>query len=355
MHGKLGFKGFIAQIYIIVLPCATQYYFYPVGTVGQMTMEDPLHSPQIKEKLRQLEEKYAVMGQDWLSYLDGLLVANSLTYWDYIHLDTLLSLQNPRTDFPDELIFIAYHQHTELFFKLMLSEIRQLAYHQDLTAQLFTLKVERLNRYLQLLVHSFDIMTDGLDREQFQHFRMALLPASGFQSVQYRMVEIGSTKLRNLLVYNERHKLGSEASFEEMYEQLYWRQGAIEISSGEKTLTLKQFEQFNRHKLIEMAREYEYRNLWMLHRRISLEKGADAGLNEALRRYDSLLNLHWPLAHYRAAVRHLKRQAQVIEATGGTNWQQYLPPRFQRRISFPELWSEEELTNWGKQWVEEQV
>ena len=56
--------------------------------------------PEIVSKIKLLEDKYAAMGQDLLSYLDGLLYADYLTYWDYIHLDTLLSLQNPRTRFP---------------------------------------------------------------------------------------------------------------------------------------------------------------------------------------------------------------------------------------------------------------
>ena len=54
---------------------------------------------EMLDRLDMLEQKYAVMGQDMLSYLDGLLYADYLTYWDYIHLDTLLSLQNPRTPF----------------------------------------------------------------------------------------------------------------------------------------------------------------------------------------------------------------------------------------------------------------
>jgi len=62
-------------------------------------------SPEIEERLARLQEKYEAMGQDMVSYLDGLLHADFLTYWDYIHLDTLLSLQNPKTPFPDEEIF----------------------------------------------------------------------------------------------------------------------------------------------------------------------------------------------------------------------------------------------------------
>lgn len=83
-------------------------------------------TPQIKEKLDKLQEKYAAMGQDMASYLDGLLYADFLTYWDYIHLDTLLSLQNPKTPFPDEEIFIMYHQITELYFKLSFMSLSRL-------------------------------------------------------------------------------------------------------------------------------------------------------------------------------------------------------------------------------------
>ena len=55
------------------------------------------------------------------------------TYWDYINLDTLLSLQHPVTPFPDEEIFIIYHQTTELYFKLSLHELRQLHESDQLT------------------------------------------------------------------------------------------------------------------------------------------------------------------------------------------------------------------------------
>jgi tryptophan 2,3-dioxygenase len=49
----------------------------------------------------------------------------------------------------------------------------------------------------------------------------------------------------------------------------------------------------------------------------------------------------------------LAKDPSDIAATGGTNWQKYLPPRFQKRIFYPELWTTEEYENWGKAWVEE--
>ena len=62
---------------------------------------------------------------------------------------------------------------------------------------------------------------------------------------------------------------------------------------------------------------------------------------------DINININWPLVHYKSAVRYLQQNTEDISATGGTNWQKYLPPRFQKRIFFPELWSAEEIEKWG--------
>jgi tryptophan 2,3-dioxygenase len=79
------------------------------------------------------------------------------------------------------------------------------------------------------------------------------------------------------------------------------------------------------------------------------EKQSAAGetLKTLLRQHDLNVNVRWRLSHFRSAVRHLDRKPQTIAATGGTNWQQYLPPRHQRVIFFPQLWTEEELIAWG--------
>ena len=87
----------------------------------------------IESRIKLLEEKFNAMGQDLTSYLDGLLYADYLTYWDYIHLDTLLSLQSPKTKFPDEEVFIMYHQITELYFKLAIHEFKQISHAKNVT------------------------------------------------------------------------------------------------------------------------------------------------------------------------------------------------------------------------------
>src|SRR5476651_482914 len=100
-------------------------------------------TPEIEQRLAQLQEKYEAMGQDMPAYLDGLLYADFLTYWDYIHLDTLLSLQSPKTPFPDEEIFIIYHQITELYFKLSLHECKQIAGQSPLNVDFFSARLKR--------------------------------------------------------------------------------------------------------------------------------------------------------------------------------------------------------------------
>jgi tryptophan 2,3-dioxygenase len=308
--------------------------------------------PGVLERLKQLQDKYAAMGQDLTSYLDGLLHADFPTYWDYINLDTLLSLQQPVTPFPDEQIFVIYHQITELYFKLSLLEIEQIHAETNLDAATFLERVNRVNRYFENLVRSFDIMVHGLDHEQFLKFRMSLLPSSGFQSVQYRLIEIACTSL-DRLVHRELRDEHADYTFDQvdsLFDVLYWRRGASELASGEPTLTLKQFEKKYREHIVQFGEERYYTNLRRKWLSLDPEHQTDK-LKDALRTLDELVNVHWPLSHYRSAIRHLQKDPIDIAATGGTNWQQYLPPRFQTLLFFPELWTEQEQAEWGKSWV----
>lgn len=307
-------------------------------------------SPEIEERLAQLQDKYEAMGQDMTSYLDGLLYADFLTYWDYIHLDTLLSLQNPKTPFPDEEIFIIYHQITELYFKLTLHECKQIAQALSLTAAVFTTRLKRINQYFDALTQSFEIMIDGMEKEQFLKFRMALLPASGFQSGQYRMIEIYATDFINLIAMDKRGEL-KNSKIEDQFEYLYWKFGATELSTGKKTLTLKQFEKKYAGTFIELGKANINHNFNAVYKRLKNNLQSTLELEAELRQLDVNVNVNWPLAHYKSAVRYLNREPEEIKATGGTNWQKYLPPRFQKRIFYPDLWSTEEVENWGRGWV----
>ena len=101
-----------------------------------------------------------------------------------------------------------------------------------------------------------------------------------------------------------------------------------------------------------MANVFKNCNLWQLYQSLSLEEQKDQELIDAYRALDLNVNVNWPLQHYRTSVVYLARRPNDIAATGGTNWQKYLPPRFQKRIFYPELWSTQEIEEWGKAWVQ---
>jgi tryptophan 2,3-dioxygenase len=306
-------------------------------------MDKPTGQPDLEEQLKKLRDKYAVMGQDLSSYLDGLLYSDYLTYWDYIHLDTLLSLQNPKTSFPDERVFITYHQITELYFSLILWELKQIIENPAPTEKFFLERLERVVRYFKHLEDSFEIMMIGMEKEQFLKFRMALLPASGFQSAQYRLIEMHSTDLINLVAPQERNTVDKN-NVDNQLEKLYWRSGATELSSGKKTLTLRQFETKYLKEFKEVAVRHKNNNLKTIYEK---HFAGNAEVIKRLREFDTLSNVLWPLAHMRSAGHYLHKDPEDIKATGGTNWQKYLPPRFQRIMFFPDLWSEEEKQQWG--------
>lgn len=315
-------------------------------------MKDEQDKDHIDQQIRKLEAKYRDSGQDLSSYLDGLLYQRYLTYWDYIHLDTLLSLQVPRTHFPDEEIFIMYHQITELYFKLILHEQKQIIDDKSQDIAFFTGKVNRINSYYKALITSFGIMVRGMEKEQFIRYRMALLPASGFQSAQYRMIELYATPLELLVHDSRRDQVSSEDPLEELYEQIYWKRGATDLTSGEKTLTLKQFEYRYTPRFIRIAREVKNNTIYHKYLNLPPEGRNNKGLKSALQLMDINANVNWPLMHLGSAHRYLDDENNTLEATGGTNWKSYLPPGFQRIIFFPEVHSAESLEHWGKEWVE---
>lgn len=58
----------------------------------------------------------------------------------------------------------------------------------------------------------------------------------------------------------------------------------------------------------------------------------DDELTSLMKELDEKANVFWPLAHYKSAVKYLHKNPMDIAATGGTNWQKFLPPRFQKVI-----------------------
>jgi len=311
--------------------------------MGKLTKEELDKSI---EYLHKLNDKYDGIGQDFLHYMEGLVYSKGLKYWDYIHSESLLGLQIPRTDYPDEIIFITYHQICELYFKLIKQEIdllTNLETKEFIKIEAWYKRIGRVNNYFKHLCNSFDIMKSGMDPREFRAFRMALLPASGFQAVAFRHIEIMSTNLINLLAKEGYDQ--EEVLLEELYNHIYWKSGGIDMRSGKKTLTLLEFEKKYDKELLRWLRKYRFKNISFLYSRLDEELKKDKKLIGLLRDFDLLLNVHWKLSHLMASSRHLPQDDQ---GTGGTNWRKFLPPKFQKIIFFETLWSEEEKKDWGK-------
>ena len=301
-----------------------------------------------KDKLlKAIEDKYKKLGVPLDAMLEGLLWSTPITYWDYIQTDALLGLQIPRTDQPDEMVFIMYHQVNELLFKMILWEIDQVAKTDEVSAEKFAMHLMRISRYFDMLSNSFTVMADGMERDQYLKFRNTLTPASGFQSAQYRKIEFASTELINLIDARYRDTIDRNSPFKNAYDHLYWQAAGKNHTTGEKSVLIKLFDKKYMGDFIDFMEDYNECNLSKKFKQLPEEVQKDATLIEAMRHYDYTVNVKWVLAHYNAAGKYLGGKEKELEATGGSSWRKYLHPKYQRRIFYPYLWSDEELKNWG--------
>lgn len=304
----------------------------------------------MEETIEKIKQKYAALGENPESYMKGLYHAKPITYWDYIQVETLLSLQRPRTDFKDEFIFIVYHQITELVLRLMVHELEQITAGEITTADELTLRIKRLNRYTGLLSNSFDIMAEGMSYEDYNQFRMSLTPASGFQCAQFRFVELMCTDLDNLINDRAKSRMPANLDLREKFNYVYWQDAGRNHETGKKSATLGLFEQKYLDAFVERARKMENNNLNQRLKDFDLENNTE--LRETLRLFDRLYNIEWPVIHLKTAGSYLNKKGEKKAATGGSNWQKYLHPAYQRRVFFPTLWSAQELADWGKEYLE---
>jgi tryptophan 2,3-dioxygenase len=301
-----------------------------------------------EEILEALEQKFAAINQKTETHLEGLLWSKPITYWDYIQTDALLNLQTQRTVLPDEMVFIMYHQVNELLFKMILWEINQLCHIDKPKTDFFTEKLRRISRYFDMLTTSFDIMGDGMEVEQYMKFRNTLTPASGFQSAQYRFIEFSSTDLINLIDYRFRASIDRNTPYSHAFEHLYWQAAGKDYQTGQKSFLILEFERKYREEFLSYMEEYNTINIWQKFKQLPDADQKDRELVNAMRHYDYTVNVSWVMGHLNAAKKYIDSGKGSGEATGGSDWKKYMHPKYQRRIFFPELWSEEELKNWGE-------
>jgi tryptophan 2,3-dioxygenase len=299
--------------------------------------------------LNQIDSKFEAINQKTDTQLEGLLWSKPITYWDYIQTDALLSLQTQRTTLPDEMVFIMYHQVNELIFKMILWEMQQVSYAEKITTLFFTERLQRISRYFEMLTTSFEIMENGMEVDQYMKFRNTLTPASGFQSAQYRLIEFCTTDLINLIDYRFRSSIDRTISYEFAFEHLYWQAAGKDFATGKKSFLLEEFERKYKKVFLTHMEEYNSINIWQKFKQLPIEDQKNQKLIDAMRHLDYTINITWVMQHLNVAIKYIDQSGIGDgEATGGSDWKKYMHPKYQRRIFFPELWSAEELANWGE-------
>lgn len=302
----------------------------------------------LQNQLQQLDDKFKAINQNTATHLEGLLWSKPITYWDYIQTDALLNLQIQRTTLPDEMIFIMYHQVNELIFKMILWEIDQLCHTEKPSTPYFTEKLGRISRYFDMLTTSFNIMTDGMEVDQYLKFRNTLTPASGFQSAQYRLIEFASTDLINLIDNRFRATIDRNTPYEHAFEHLYWQAAGKDHKTGEKSYLIQAFEKKYKATFLTFMEEYNTINLWRKFKEIPEDDQKNPELVAAMRHLDYTINITWVMGHFNTAKKYIESTPGNHEATGGSDWKKYMLPKYQKRIFFPELWTKEEIENWGE-------
>jgi tryptophan 2,3-dioxygenase len=229
-------------------------------------MENNLNDKEIR-KITELKKYYSDHEQEFESILEGFKNLKGVSYWDYINIDSLLSLQKPLTNFPDEMIFIVYHQITELYFKLSSHELENLIFGKNengtpeyTESNNWMKRIGRIINHFDQLKYSFKTLMPGekgtknqyFDSEEFGKFRLSLAPASGFQTVSFRKLEILSTSIHNLISVDKRAEFYNHTNIEEIYDHLYWRTGGQffdeKTNEWKPTKTLKNFREPNTNK-----------------------------------------------------------------------------------------------------------
>ena len=257
--------------------------------------------------------------------------SRSMSYGDYLHIDQILSAQHPLSPAHDEMLFIIQHQTSELWMKLMLTEIG--AAMADIRADQLPpafKKLARASRIFEQLVNAWDVLAT-MTPPEYSAIRPYLGPSSGFQSFQYRCIEFSLGNKNAAMLKPHEHRSDLLAQVQAAYEapslydvalQLLAREG-IEVPADrlqrDWTQPYEASEGVKQAWITVYRDPHKYWDLYQLG-----EKLAD--IEDAFRLW---------------RFRHLTTVERVIgfkRGTGGTGGVSYLKKMLDV-VLFPEIWS----------------
>ncbi|MDL9998480.1 tryptophan 2,3-dioxygenase [Variovorax sp. J22P240] len=254
----------------------------------------------------------------------------SMSYTDYLSLDTILNAQHPRSPAHDELLFIVQHQTSELWMKLMLHELRA-AIHciaEDDLSSAFKM-LARVSRIMEQLVHAWDVLAT-MTPPEYSAMRPYLGASSGFQSWQYRCIEfaLGNKNAAMLKPHSHRPELLAEV-------EAAWRAPSL-YDEALRLLARRGLDVPADHLERDWSKPYEssdgVEQAWLVAYRDPKKYWELYQLGEELTDLEDAFRL-WRFRH----VTTVERVIGFKRGTGGTGGVSYLRKMLDV-VLFPEIW-----------------
>ncbi len=257
--------------------------------------------------------------------------SQSMSYGDYLSLDSILNAQHPRSPDHNEMLFIVQHQTSELWMKLMLHELRAAIAHlaKDELSPAFKM-LARVSKIMEQLVHAWDVLAT-MTPPEYSAIRPYLASSSGFQSHQYRCIEfaLGNKNAAMLKPHAHRPDLLAQVQAAFVAPSLYDEALRLLARRGISIPTSHQ----DRDWSMPYAASTEVEAAWLEVYR-QPEKYWDLyQLGEELTDLEDAFRL-WRFRH----VTTVERVIGFKRGTGGTGGVSYLRKMLDV-VLFPEIWS----------------
>jgi tryptophan 2,3-dioxygenase len=257
--------------------------------------------------------------------------SRSMSYGDYLQIDTILAAQKPLSPAHDEMLFIVQHQTSELWMKLMLHELRAAITHisRDELSTAFKM-LARVSKIMEQLVHAWDVLAT-MTPPEYSAMRPYLGQSSGFQSFQYRCIEFSLGNKNAAMLQPHAHAPERLALVQAAYEAPSLYDEALKLLARRgiavpTTHTQRDWTQpYTASNDVENAWLQVYRNPeahWELYQ-----------LGEELTDLEDAFRL-WRFRH----VTTVERVIGFKRGTGGTGGVSYLRKMLDV-VLFPEIWS----------------
>ncbi len=250
-----------------------------------------------------------------------------LTYAGYLRLDELLSLQSPRSEEHDEMLFIVIHQTYELWFKEMLHELRGAARALG-SADVWRAahRISRVRHILKIAVAQVDVL-ETLTPLEFASFRSRLATSSGFESAQFRELEallgVRNPRLADLLPEPDaRARVHATAQQPSLWDAVIAWLASSNHAVPAHVLKRDYAEQYTGDEGLQDLLLTLYRQGGEVASMMELLVDIDEGLQE------------WRYRHVKMVERTIGRKM----GTGGSTGVEYLAASLHRPI-FPDLWA----------------